>query len=259
MIKSGTTLVRRYIGNYPKIFSGLESNWFRLDEFFNKNSDDIEPTLLLWSKFFDLEVSLLSEIIKKASCSEEVLDQLFNHLKERDAFLEWCDKSPLNIAHGERILSYWPEAKLINVIRDPLDIFCSLKESKNIKDPKYFVKKWAQIFSNLKDLRLNTNYKEIRYEDIILNKTNTLENLYKFCGLEWNQIYSNYKYDNSELEKVRSVTGLTSTTLERLSTPITIKRIGLHKKNLTSLERIEIENLILKENLSEEFNNALWQ
>ena len=36
MPKSGTTLVRKYIGNHPQIFSGLESNWFELDNFFKK-------------------------------------------------------------------------------------------------------------------------------------------------------------------------------------------------------------------------------
>ena len=50
MFKSGTSIARKYIGNHPNIFSGLETNWFYLDEYYkNRNIDYLNKTVKLWS------------------------------------------------------------------------------------------------------------------------------------------------------------------------------------------------------------------
>ena len=41
MFKSGTSLARKFLGNQNAIFSGLESNWFVLDQYFNNTNKDI--------------------------------------------------------------------------------------------------------------------------------------------------------------------------------------------------------------------------
>ena len=41
MFKSGTSLARKFLGNHNEIFSGLESNWFELDQYFNNINKDI--------------------------------------------------------------------------------------------------------------------------------------------------------------------------------------------------------------------------
>ena len=42
MFKSGTSLARKFLGNHHEIFSGLESNWFELDQYFNNTHKDID-------------------------------------------------------------------------------------------------------------------------------------------------------------------------------------------------------------------------
>ena len=72
--------------------------------------------------FFKIKSSDIYEFINSSNSSEEVLDKLFNNLKQKNQFNDWCEKSPLNILYGKRIFKYWPEAKLIHVVRDPLII-----------------------------------------------------------------------------------------------------------------------------------------
>ena len=259
MFKSGTSLARKFIGNHRDIFSGLESNWFELDQYFNNKNKDIGFKIKVWSAFFKIEEELIKTIIYSSSSSEEVIDKMMNYLVEMNNLKYWVDKSPPNICYSNRIFNYWNNAKIIHIIRDPLDVFMSCKEAKKWDNPILFVDTWAKIFCNLKKLRENKNFLEIRYENMILNQNKTLEKIYSFCELEWEAEFSYHNKDSSEYLLVKEVTGKESTTLKRLSQPITKERIGIGKKNLLNTEINEIENLLKLNNLYNEYNNALWK
>ena len=58
---------------------------------------------------------------------------------------------------------------------------------------------------------------------------------------------------------MRRITGKESTTLKRLSQSITKERIGIWKKYLSNNEIDEIKAIVRKNNLYDEFSNALWK
>lgn len=258
MFKSGTSLARKFLGNNPNIFSGLETNWFEFDNYFNKKEMDINSKIDIWSSFFKIEKSKLKNTISASNSSEEVLDKLMNMIIDRKDFKEWCDKSPPNIMYGERILTYWEDAKIIHIKRDPLDVYASCKEAKKWDNPKLFVDTWSRIFSNLNLLRKSKNFHEIRYEDIILNRNRTLKNFYSFCELKWQDIYLKHIENNNEYLLVKEKTGKDSTTLKRLSEPITKKRIGIGKKRIPESEIKQIIDYIKEKDLFNEFKSASW-
>ena len=258
MFKSGTSLARKYLGNHPTIFSGLETNWFEFDKLFNDEKFDIKFKVNIWSAFFKIDVATIENIIKQSKCSEEILDNLMQTIINKSNFKFWCDKSPPNITHGERIFKYWSNAKLVHIIRDPLDVFCSCKEAKKWDNPNLFVDTWSKIFNNLNKLRTNKNYLEIHYEDLILDRIETLKNFYNFCELEWDNKYSEHFEEKNEYLLVKEKTGKDSTTLKRLSEPITKKRIGIGSQKLSSVEVNQIINIVKDKNLFNEFNRASW-
>ena len=94
---------------------------------------------------------------------------------------------------------------------------------------------------------------------MILSKDKTLQNIYSFCELDWEEKFSHHKKNNDEYLLVKEVTGKDSTTLKRLSQPITRERIGIGKNNLLNTEINEIENLLKINNLYDEYLNTLWK
>ena len=76
MFKSGTSLARKFLGNHNEIFSGLESNWFELDQYFNNTKKDIGFKIKVWSSFFKIEEELIKKIIHASYSSEEVIDRM---------------------------------------------------------------------------------------------------------------------------------------------------------------------------------------
>ena len=253
MFKSGTSLTRKYLGNHPGIFAGLETNWFQLDNYFKSKNLKISEIVEIWDSFYDINKNEIYKMIEISKSSEEVLDRMMQFIISKNNFIDWCDKSPPNISHGRRIFSYWKEAKIIHVIRDPYDIFGSLKQANKWDSPKEFVERWKPIFADIDYLRNQKNYIEIRYEDLILNTVKTLKKIYKFCNLKWEDIYAKHEPNKWEYKIVKKMTGKDSTTLKRLSGPITAARIGIGEKVITQREKEEIKFLIGKEGLAEEF------
>lgn len=258
MFKSGTSLARKFLGNNPKIFSGLETNWFEFDNHFIKKQTNSESKIDIWSSFFKIDKSKLKNIISSSKSSEEVLNNLMEIIIKKKGLKEWCDKSPPNIIYGQRILSYWENAKIIHIKRDPLDVYASCKEAKKWDNPKLFVDTWSKIFESLNPLRKSRSFHEIHYEDIILNRVTTLKEFYGFCELNWDDKYSNHVEDKNEYLLVKEKTGKESTTLKRLSEPITKDRIGIGKKTLPEWEINKIISYIKEKELLKEFKSASW-
>ena len=257
MFKSGTSLTRKFLGNHPKVYAGLETNWFQLDKYFINKKNNINKLIEIWHSFYAIEEDIILKIIKSSKSSEEVLDKMMTYIIKKDNYEEWCDKSPPNIIYSKRIFEFWEDSKIIHVIRNPFDIFCSLKEANKWNTPEEFVNKWSKIFHNVKHLKGKKNYLEINYEKIILDKENSLKEIYKFCNLDWKENYLTHDPNQWEYEIVKEMTGKDSTTLKRLSENITSSRIGIHKNILTKDEKYIILKLVEKESLENEFDQAL--
>ena len=137
-----------------------------------------------------------------------------------------------------------------------MDVYSSCKQAKKWNEPEIFVETWSKIFKHSCELRKSKNYLEIHYEHIILDKINSLNRMFTFCGLDWDKKYSQHSQDKSEYSLVKKITGKDSTTLKRLGEPITKERIGIGKKFLSFEEKDKIRELVIKKNLLVEYNHA---
>lgn len=127
LMKSGTTLVRKLIAGHPNIFGGLETHWFSQE--FETNWSNPQSKRSQWlAKFYDITLKEYTDLSR--TCD--------SHYTFINAFLLYCagkvnkhrfvEKTPDNIIHLEEIWRFWPQAKVIHLVREPLDVFASWKK-----------------------------------------------------------------------------------------------------------------------------------
>jgi hypothetical protein len=174
----------------------------RFDEFFN----------LIWNKWWQIDAPPPHGRGLSSGISKEKLESLLksfkksyrrnrvyaanqfilNLIKNQDLAgqeLFWVETTPLSIANATRILKIVPNAKFINMMRDPRDVISSLL-TKNwgpntpLEGIEWIEKRIIQGHTALQaipsDLQLT-----IRLEDLVMNdRFNTYNKLLEFLGLK---------------------------------------------------------------------------
>jgi FkbM family methyltransferase len=95
----------------------------------------------------------------------------------------------MNSAYATFWYRCFPNMKLINIIRDGRDVACSLRNVVwGTKDYKKGVDWWANNVSNAfrEQRHLPKNaYLNVKYEDLVVNRDETLKNIVDFLEIEW--------------------------------------------------------------------------
>jgi hypothetical protein len=210
--RSGTTILGKLVGNHP---------------------DVVEFNELTFLSFIKDSNYLMQLNIK----SDEINNFLFENLKKitysyiKDLYLETgkvknqnaevlIEKDPMLTAYPELLHEFFPESKIVHIVRDPLYIGESYKRFINnlkdddikrvwgtygdidltIYDPHIRgVMAWISYknrFSQYNLLNNSENYLEINYNDFITNPQNIISNIYKFFNLK------DYELDESVLLKI---------------------------------------------------------
>ena len=201
MQRSGTSLMRAIVGSHPDIAI-------------------FEWDLPLWTYFFDRFRNLdLTNSVPLA----ELIDEIFSHEKikachvtlnrsavemriseqaDRDitcglvfkCFLEeyahrigkprWGLKTPHNEFYADKIFTAYPNARMVQMIRDPRDVAVSYKSYNNgswYYSPKAHIDKWKKSIelSQENSYRYKGRYLCVRYEDLVKNPEKTIRGV---CG-----------------------------------------------------------------------------
>lgn len=233
MFKSGTSLLRAMVGQHPKIASGLETYWFDLD-WSQRDGDETEfRRRLHWlANFYEFD---REEVVAMAEASGSVhgfLTKFLDSFAARQGKTRWAEKTPGNIRHLDRIVAGWPDAQIVHLVRDPKDVFASLKQAKKWDSIEEFSERWCASFGGVEDFRtrldLNAGrYIELRYEALVYESVKTMRALFEFLGEEWSDDLADFRGKADDYNKVLRTTGKASTTLSRLSEPINTARVGI--------------------------------
>jgi hypothetical protein len=181
----------------------------RFDEFFD----------LIWNKWWQIDASPPHGRGLSSGISKEKLESLLksfkknyrrnrvyaanqfilNLIKNQDLAgqeLFWVETTPLNIANAPRIIKIVPNAKFINMMRDPRDVISSLL-TKNwgpntpLEGIEWIEKRIMQGHTALQAIPGNQQL-SIKLEDLVTNdRLNTYNKLLKFLELE----------DSAEMQK----------------------------------------------------------
>ena len=242
-VRSGTSLLRAMISQHSNIAAGLETYWCEVDweAGTERHGKPIGDWFRRMSGFYDVEIGKIEEI---AAASDNVAEFLYGFLgavAAREGKRRWAEKTTDNVIHLGRIYEYWPTAKFIHIVRDPRDCYVSLKQSGKLVSVENFADRWcsylgpAETHKKTLDLRPD-RYLELRYEDLARHPVETMGAVMDFVGESWEDRVAEFFGKPGEYEKVLELTGRPSSTLLRLKEPLTTKRIGIWKTEMSEQE-----------------------
>ncbi len=211
--RSGTTLLRVMLDSHKNIACGPESELllFNKRRFIhpdtsNFRNNQIETYQLC--KTFSFSAEEFWRIYQNSLCYAHLVENFFRSYSAKMGKKRWAEKTPKNVINLEQITNYFPKAKLIHMIRDGRDVFCSLKthpkyvwengrliHNKLCIDSNKCIQRWLNDTKAGLEWRDSGNYLEIRYEDLIHSAEDTLRTVLDFVDEPWDENALKY-YEN---------------------------------------------------------------
>jgi len=235
--RSGTTLLRAMLAQHSTIASGLETYWFDLD-LTDKQAPQLQDRLGKLCRFFNVDMPRLQDIAAQAASAEQFLDLFMGEVARREGKSRWAEKTPGNVAHMGRILRFWPQARILHIVRDPKDVFASLHQGGKSGGPAGFAEIWCNIVGKARrDAAsmgiVGKSYLELRYETLVTAPEQTMRQVLDFIGAAWEPNVAQFAGKQDDFDKVLAVTGKSSTTLEALRLPLNQDKIGAWARIVT--------------------------
>ena len=221
--RSGTSLLRSILNNHPDIYCmegethlfSPESNPYLEELEFFQSSNDIKSLIftIISSILFGHECTAL--FARRKKFPKEVIEiyhdlqdflltvgsqekyKIFNicigHITLKENKKRWLEKTPNNIFNLPDILSLYPDAKFIEIYRDPRGVYYSWKNAKQ----DYFkktniiecIKKWSKTFEYSKKYahELPNQFYKLKYENLVEDPKVELISLCNFLNEDFNQ------------------------------------------------------------------------
>lgn len=182
MPRSGTSLVEQILSSHDKVYGGGELNF--LNSIIKKNFFDKYQNKSLE------EIPEINELISK--CSKEYIKKIE---KLDSTEKDFTDKAPLNFKFIGFIKCFFPNSKIINCKRDPLDIIwsnykhyfpTSLPFTNNLNDLLNYYKIYLDLMHFWKK-KYDKDIYDINYENLVKDPKTEIDKLLKFCELEWDE------------------------------------------------------------------------
>jgi hypothetical protein len=146
--RSGTTLVQLLITAHPNFWSAPETHFFThvLDKTTNWQTQRIPAARLprLFERLagkpgIDLPETLKMQIMEQATstgiAAPVLLDRIMQAYRPTDSIAtRWLEKSPRHVLHIPQILDFFPDARIINIVRDARDVVSSNRRFQQLTD-----------------------------------------------------------------------------------------------------------------------------
>ncbi len=125
----------------------------------------------------------------------DILNLIYNHQLRRAGKLRFADKTPSYIGYIPQLLSIYPGARFIHLIRDGHDVAMSMADMKwgqAYQGHRFAWSEAIQCGSALKNMPFADRILEVRYEAMVLHLETTIRDVCAFLGeqfepgmLEW--------------------------------------------------------------------------
>jgi len=200
MPRSGTTLVEQIISSHPDVYGSGELNFLARVVYKNFFKEDKINFIDNLTKLNNEDLSLIK-------------NQYFSFIENFNSDKVYLtDKALFNFQWIGFIKILFPEAKIINCVRDPKDNCLSIY--KNLFENEghwcYNKKELVDCYKLYIDLMKFWNKKipgeiyDIKYEDLIANPESEIKNLIFAAGLNWDEKCLKYN-ENKNVIKTLSV------------------------------------------------------
>lgn len=207
--RSGTSLLQSMLNAHSKICFIPETHFLRkyvfksfviVDE---KNIDSIIEKLNNDDDFLRAKIPAV-EIVKIGMQYVDIYEALLDVYLKRKGKEIIGDKDPRNIDFLQQLNKFYPEGKVIHMIRDPRDVVLSRTKADWSKGRSFYLHAYLYITQIQRGRRLGKekygcNYKEIFYEDLIGNPAKVLTELCAFLNLDFEVTMLDFSNSSKEL------------------------------------------------------------
>lgn len=199
--RSGTTLLSSILDRSPDLVVSPESHYFekfarhcdairclgssaRYAQFLDRllASDEIRPFGFSVAESEELKRILAAKKASHCAVFEALMDA---YAKKRGA-RRWAEKTPGHALTAEAILRCFPNAKFIQIIRDPRDVMLSRFKlpwgPTNVIREARFWRRYVTVFVRTPRLDAN-NYFQVHYEKLLNRPEETMREVCSFLGV----------------------------------------------------------------------------
>ena len=266
--RSGTTLLRLLLTTHSDICIPPESLFFVALEPKYGNISNLLPQVEdflndLYSKTFpkfcewNIDRKLLSNNLKSYqelnyTLAVETVYQTYRQQFDPKASV-WGDKNPCHIHHVDEIQKYFPESKIILIVRDFRACYSSMKNivakeqgAKEVwtgpRTLEGMTRQWNQVVKLIEKYhQKNEQFYLVYYEDLVREPSVQLTKICKWIGLDFQKVMLEFYRKNAELGLVLSSQIVLNPNTFK---PINNERIDTWRNDLSfiEVEVIESEN-----------------
>lgn len=266
--RSGTTLLRLFLDAHPDVsiptdciyIAQLKKRYRSLKKWDSEKIDhfmmDLQKTRFFEISRFNasaIQAYLLEEKSKltfEKAC--RIVAAHYNSVFPKKEILAIGDKNPLYSFIPEYVLSVFPNARILHLIRDPRDNHVSICNTHFGSHPvSLTVKRWETSFQKMEKFRKSTPelYHRILFEDLICNPENSLKEICRFLNIPFNPCMLHYLDYKNKFSEIYPENFLNKVHLS-IQKPPDISKIGIWKKTLTERQR-QIAEQIAGKSISE--------
>ena len=198
MPRSGTSLVEQILSSHPKVFGGGELPFLE---------KVVRKIFLKFEKNNYLDKDKIQKLI--VECRKEYLDKISNYNLSSKIF---TDKAPLNFRFIGFIKYLFPNAKIINCRRDPMDIVWSnfknyfsnsMPFTNDLEDIAKFYKLYEDLITFFQKKFAETIY-DVEYSKLVENTEIEIKKLLNFCELKWDNNCLNHHKNERAIKTASS-------------------------------------------------------
>ena len=233
----------RIIDSHPQIGIPFESHFYNtfypwLDYYGNlqlpANRQRLVEDILATEVIKSWESSLNSQQILagiKNNDFDGIVESIMSHWTQAQGKQRWGEKTPQHLFYWREIIQAFPNMQVIHIVRDGRDVALSWKKARfGPKHVYQLAKKWVHYLENIEQLKANLNpnaFLEVKYEELLLNPEQTIQEICDFLGEEFTPemlcFYTNGKsYPTDQINQ------------KNLSRPLMSNNIGKWRKKMTN-------------------------
>lgn len=203
--RSGTTLVQQLLSAHAEFWTAPETHIF---DYVMRAAPDAESSAISTAKLDTLlkRMAKRSRLTLSDDVRQMMVEQADSGLLTGPRFVEtvmqsfrpagdpavrWVEKTPQHLLHLDKIWRYFPEARIINVIRDPRDVVSSpsrfRKHRPGMARTKAVIQiawRWNRFIARADDYAGDPRFLTIRYEDLVSDPEPVVEQLAAHAGAE---------------------------------------------------------------------------
>ena len=252
--RSGTTLLRTLFDAHPNVAIPLECK-FALDLYPRYGKIRVWSQKDIDAFYHDLKEQLLFDTWTidlgslKAALDDSVGENDYAHICrlvylhytsffEKDDIFLIGDKNPGYTIYSGQLLTIFPGARFIHILRDYRDNYLSLKNVDfELPIPSLAAAKWKLFYKkfNKDAARQPDNYLLLRYEDLVKDPVKKMQELCRFLSIPYTGKVFDFDEKSEDVKKAYPG-GFVERYHANLLNKVNASRVGLYKERLTRRE-----------------------